>query len=261
MSPTCLVVSRRNSFAFLVPYPSENVSVEPGSIGKGGMGCASGFCLETRHTVRLTRMLRFLGLATKTVEDRRPRGLGRRRTSARPVLEPCEGRLLLSGLGGQAHSGPLIAERATAQPRVRFNGTLQGTIVNTPISPTTQFADLTYTGQASRPIGRFTGQGHHVVTVAAGGGASRILGTVEGTGTLTTADGSRIDYQGVGSIKAGRIPGSLTEEFRATVTGGTGRWAGLSGTFRVRFSAQSGAPGTPIGFNGRFNGLMIQHGV
>ena len=203
-------------------------------------------------------MLRFLGSTTRMVADRCPRVLGRRRTNVRLALEPCEARLLLSGAGGRVHPGPLIAERAPAQPKIRFNGTLQGSIVNTPLSPTLQETDLTYSGVGSRPIGRFTGVGKHLVTITAGEGAPRAMATVEGTGSLITTDGSRIDYQGTGTLKAGRELGSFTENFRATVTGGTGRWEGLSGNFRVRFVAQSGGPGSAMTFSGRFNGLMAQ---
>ncbi len=84
------------------------------------------------------------------------------------------------------------------------------------------------------------------------------MATVEGTGSLITTDGSRIDYQGTGTPQ-GRLEsfGSFTENLRHGH-----RWygtvGGLSGNFRVRFVAQSGGPGSAMTFSGRFNGLMSQ---
>lgn len=202
-------------------------------------------------------MLRFLG-STRTVEGGRgARVSGRRRTGVRPVLEPCESRQLLSGAGGHAVLGP-AAERAAAAVRVRFQGGLQGTLVNTPISAVSEQAELTYSGRATRPIGPFTGSGQHLVTVTAVSGSTPTAATVEGTGTIVTADGSEIDYQGTGTISAGRARGTLQENFRATVTGGTGKWEGISGSFRARFVIPNATPGTAVPFSGRVTGFIVR---
>jgi hypothetical protein len=175
----------------------------------------------------------------------------------RPVLEPCEARSLLSGAGGHALPGALAAWRAPAQVRVGFQGQLQGSLVVTPISPTVQDTDLTVSGWATRPIGRFTGDGQSVM-VASSSGSALVTGVVQGTGTITTADGSQIDYQGTGTFRAGRVPGSLQEDFRATITGGTGKWEGISGGFRVHLIVQNVAPGTALPLQGRFAGLLVR---
>jgi len=202
-------------------------------------------------------MLRFLG-STRTVEGGRgARVSGRRRTEVRPVLEPCESRQLLSGAGGHAVFAP-TAERAAAAVRARFQGSLQGSVVNTPVSATVLQSDLTSSGRATRPIGPFTSRGEHILTATTPSRASRIVATCVGTGTIVTADGSEIDYRGTGTIKAGRVPGTFREDFRATVTGGTGQWEGASGTFRVQLNIQGNAVETPNPFSGRFNGVIAR---
>jgi hypothetical protein len=79
-----------------------------------------------------------------------------------------------------------------------------------------------------------------------------------GTGTIVTADGSEIEYQGTGTITARRVPGTFREDFRATVTGGTGKWEGVTGTFRARLTIQGSAVGTAVPFSGRVTGALVR---
>jgi len=117
------------------------------------------------------------------------------------------------GLGG---SGALGA--GGAQP-VPLKGSLEGTVVVTPLTPPFAFVVITASGNSTQ-LGRFTLQIPHRVNFATANG--------EGTFTFTAANGDTLT--GVFTGHADTTPPIFKIEESGTITGGTGRFAGASGT-------------------------------
>jgi hypothetical protein len=105
------------------------------------------------------------------------------------------------------------------------------------IPPATLVVALTGDGVASH-LGRFTATLHGVVNLATGAG--------EGTFVLTAANGDQISGEFVGQATPTANPDLASIEERATITGGTGRFAGASGEFTIERTLNRPA-GTSLG--------------
>jgi hypothetical protein len=115
-----------------------------------------------------------------------------------------------------------LAGPAPAGEQVPFKGSLEGDVTVTPLAPPFVMVDVQATGEATQ-LGRFTLDIPHVV--------DRATRIANGTYELTAANGDKVfaEFTGVASPTA--IPGVLYIEETATITGGTGRFAGSSGSF------------------------------
>ncbi len=120
------------------------------------------------------------------------------------------------------------AQNGSALPfRGSFTGQTSGTVNCPPTCPPTT---LTVTGTeegTATHLGRFTADVIEVVDNATASGA----GTIE----FRAANGDRLSVTTVGREVGFTPPNISTIEQVATVIGGTGRFAGASGTFTVRF--------------------------
>jgi hypothetical protein len=135
---------------------------------------------------------------------------------------------------------------ASAGDQVPFNGTLQGDVTRTPAPPLV-LADINATGNATH-LGRFTLDVPHVVDPA-----TRIaVGSYE----FTAANGDVVYADFTGLATPTDIPGVLYIEETATITGGTGRFAGANGSFTVErwFDTVAGTT------SGSFEGTISKHG-
>ena len=126
--------------------------------------------------------------------------------------------LAASSDAGQAASQPASASPAPAAT-VPFKGTFEGPQTTTPLVPPFAFSVVSATGTATH-LGRLTLEIPHTV--------NRATSTGEGTYTFTAADGDTLTADFTGKAQVGPI---ISIEEHATITGGTGRFAGAAGTF------------------------------
>ena len=115
-------------------------------------------------------------------------------------------------------AGPLAA----GEP-VPFKGSLAGDVTVTGAPPILS-AEVDGAGTATQ-LGQFTVEIPHLVDVR--------FGTAAGTYTFTAANGDKVYATFTGIATHTATPGVLYIEETATITGGTGRFAGATGSFSV----------------------------
>jgi hypothetical protein len=125
--------------------------------------------------------------------------------------------LALAVLGVLALAGPVAAGE-----QVPFKGSLEGDVAVTPLAPPFLGVDVEATGEATH-LGKFTLDIPHVVDPA--------TGTAVGTYEFTAANGDKVYAEFTGIATPTATPGVLYIEETATITGGTGRFAGATGSF------------------------------
>jgi len=115
----------------------------------------------------------------------------------------------------------LAAQDKQAHP-VPFAGNLSGTVTLTPGVPPLGTVFIAATGQATH-LGLFSVAIPHEVSFA--------TATGEGTYTFTAANGDMLTAHFTGVADTSTAVFSIDEE--ANITGGTGRFAGATGSFKV----------------------------
>ena len=119
-----------------------------------------------------------------------------------------------------AASGSLSVEGAgTSTP---FEGRLDGTVTVTPLQPPFASVFIAATGNATK-LGRFSLEIPHLVNFATGIGV--------GTFNFTAANGDTLTAAFTGQAQTGGPTIPIVEH--ATISGGTGRFAGATGSFTV----------------------------
>jgi len=118
-----------------------------------------------------------------------------------------------------------FAGPVSAGEHVPFKGTLAGTATVTPLDPPLVAVRLEATGTATY-LGRFTLVAPHVVNQATRVGI--------GTFLLTAANGDTITADFAGLATVVEPPNVISISETATVTGGTGRFAGATGSIHVQ---------------------------
>jgi hypothetical protein len=114
-----------------------------------------------------------------------------------------------------------LAGPVTAGDHVTFKGRLEGTVTVTPLSPPLASVFIEATGNGSQ-LGTFTLEIPHLVNQA--------LRTGTGTYEFTAANGDTLtaEFGGQATVVS---PGVIATHETAVITGGTGRFAGATGTF------------------------------
>lgn len=145
-------------------------------------------------------------------------------------------RLALAALILLTFAGPVAAGE-----QVPFRGSLEGVITNTPLDPPMLFVDIAGSGNASL-LGQFTVEIPHLV--------DRSNSTAVGTFLFTAANGDTLtaDFTGQGSPTS--TPGVASIVETATITGGTGRFAGATGSFTLTRLYNMAAGTTTGSFSG-----------
>lgn len=117
-----------------------------------------------------------------------------------------------------------LAGPAPAAEQVPFKGSLDGDVTVTPIDPPVVFVEIDGGGTANH-LGKFSVYIPHIVD----------RGTRIGIGTyeFVAANGDTLVADFVGQSSMTELPGVLFIEEVATITGGTGRFAGATGSFTV----------------------------
>jgi hypothetical protein len=106
--------------------------------------------------------------------------------------------------------------------QVPFKGRLEGDVTRTPLDPPFVAVLVEATGNATH-LGRFTLEIPHVVDT----GTRMAVGSYQ----FTAANGDTLYAEFTGHATPTEIPGVLYIEEEATITGGTGRFAGATGSF------------------------------
>ena len=130
-----------------------------------------------------------------------------------------------------------LANPAAAADQVPFKGRLQGTVTVMPLVPPFASVLAEGTGNASH-LGRFTWEFPHVVNQA--------LRVGSGTYVFMAANGDTLTVQVTGTATL-LAPGVLATTESGPITGGTGRFAGATGTIttqRTFFMALGTTTGT-----------------
>jgi hypothetical protein len=119
-------------------------------------------------------------------------------------------------------TAPGLASPAAADEQVPFKGTLQGDATIIPLIPPLVFADVDATGNATH-LGAFTLDIPHTV--------DRGKMTAKGRYVFTAANGDEVyaDFDGFSTLTD--VPNVIAVVETATITGGTGRFAGATGSF------------------------------
>lgn len=139
----------------------------------------------------------------------------------------------LAVVGVLALAGP-----ATAGGLVPFKGHLDGDVTRTPISDTQVGIDIDAGGTAT-VLGQFTLEIPHLVDLT--------TRTATGSYEFTAANGDTLTAEFTGQAGPSDIPGVVRIVEVATITGGTGRFAGATGGFTV-VRLYDPAAGTTVGY-------------
>ena len=125
--------------------------------------------------------------------------------------------LALAVLAAVALAGP-----AAAAESIPFRGVIEGDVTRTQIDDTHVLVEID-AGGAATLLGQFTVSIPHLV--------DRSNSTAVGTFLFTAANGDTVTAEFTGSARPSDIPGLLEITEVATITGGTGRFAGAGGGF------------------------------
>ena len=115
-----------------------------------------------------------------------------------------------------------LAGPTLAGDQVPFKGSLEGDVTITPLAPPFVSVLVEATGNATH-LGKFTLEVPHVV--------NRANLTAIGSYEFTAANGDTVFAEFTGIATPTSVPGVLYIEETATITGGTGRFAGATGSF------------------------------
>ena len=118
-----------------------------------------------------------------------------------------------------------LAGPVSAGSQVPFKGTLAGTATITPLNPPIVAVRVEATGTATY-LGRFALEAPHTVNQA--------TLTAVGTYLITAANGDTITADLAGTAVMVSPPNVIAITETATVTGGTGRFAGATGSIEVK---------------------------
>jgi hypothetical protein len=129
-------------------------------------------------------------------------------------------RLTLPLLAVLALAGPAAAKGREKQ--VPFRGSLEGTATVAPLAPPFVAVDIEGSGHATQ-LGHFEVSIPHVT--------NRSNGTAEGTYEFTAANGDTLTAHFTSQVTPTDVPGVVSVAVTATITGGTGRFEGATGSF------------------------------
>lgn len=120
-----------------------------------------------------------------------------------------------------------LAGPVAAGDQVPFKGSLDAVVTITPVTPPIVSVHIEGTGNATH-LGRYTFEMTAVVNQATRtqAGPAMIV--------LTAANGDTVTAEGSGGQATLVAPGVLSIVDPATITGGTGRFAGATGSFVIR---------------------------
>ena len=128
--------------------------------------------------------------------------------------------LTLALLAVLALAGPAAA--SAQEKQVPFRGSFEGLATVAPLAPPFVAVDIEGGGQATH-LGNFEVSIPHVT--------NRSNGTAAGTYVFTAANGDTLTADFTSKVTPTGVPGVVSVAVTATITGGTGRFAGATGSF------------------------------
>ena len=129
-------------------------------------------------------------------------------------------RLSLALLAVLALAGPAAA--GGQEKQVPFRGELEGVATVTPRTPPFVFVNIEGSGHANQ-LGNFEASIPHVT--------NRSNGNAVGTYVFTAANGDTLTADFTSQVTPTDVPGVVNVAVTATITGGTRRFAGATGSF------------------------------
>ncbi len=155
----------------------------------------------------------------------------------------CDGRFDSQDVIAAFQRGTYSLGTAAAAIELPFKGSLEGSYTFVPDPEPSPFASvhLVATGVAT-PLGRFTLDAPHRVNLAI------LVGT--GTFELTAANGDKVIADFTGQATPTETEGVVSIVETATITGGTGRFAGATGSFTVERMVDLASPLATGSFDG-----------
>ncbi len=146
----------------------------------------------------------------------------RRVNSSGPTV--IDGTLLATWALASPQDNTILASPVAARVQVPFNGSLEGLDIPTAVNPPFVSVQQTATGNATQ-LGLFTYTARDTVDTR----------TRMGTGTFvfTAANGDTVFGTNSGQATLTPTPGVLSIVETSTITGGTGRFTGATGTFTL----------------------------
>jgi hypothetical protein len=132
--------------------------------------------------------------------------------------------LLLTCLALAVVSMLSLARPAAAGNEVPLKGDMQGDVVHTAVSPTVDSVVISAVGNVAH-LGTAAITSTHLV--------DRVARTAVGTYEFTAANGDTLRADFVGHATPTATPGILAIVEEATITGGTGRFEGATGSFTI----------------------------
>ncbi|MCI0540373.1 MAG: hypothetical protein L0Z50_34660 [Verrucomicrobiales bacterium] len=138
-------------------------------------------------------------------------------------------------------STAMLANSASAERELPFGGSLQGVLEIRDVQFPTLFAVGNDMGNATH-LGRFAAAWEEEVNLISNAGL--------GSGQFVAANGDRLFYDFAGQSSPTGTPNQVTVMVIATITGGTGRFAGASGSFIEQLLADLGTGLTAGSFEG-----------
>jgi hypothetical protein len=117
-----------------------------------------------------------------------------------------------------------LAGPIAASEQVPFRGSLGGEVTHTPVDAQTDFVLVEGTGTATQ-LGQFAVTVPHYVNTT--------TRTAAGYYEFTAANGDTLTAQFTGQARPTATPGVISIVETAVITGGTGRFAGATGSFVV----------------------------
>jgi hypothetical protein len=141
----------------------------------------------------------------------------------------------------------VFASPAMAKDQVPFRGSLDGDVTVAPVDPPIFAVNIDGSGTANH-LGRFVVSIPHLV--------NRATRSAVGTYTFTAANGDTLTADFTGQSAPTDTPGVLAIVEVATITGGTGRFDGATGSFTVTRLYDTAAGTT----SGTFEGTVSSPG-
>ena len=115
-----------------------------------------------------------------------------------------------------------LAPQAQSCAQLPFRGSYHQTETGVPQSPTTILVTFSLEGTATH-LGRYTSAGSFLVDLTSA--------SAGGPGHMVAANGDQLFFTGSGQATPTGVPGELSITDTSTITGGTGRFEGATGSF------------------------------
>lgn len=162
-------------------------------------------------------------------------------STVRPATSALDSAAAGTGVNATAVASSLAAHG------VPFKSRFEGTQTVTPLSPPLASVEMHGTGNGTL-LGRFTIELPHTVNFA--------TSSAQGTCTIVAANGDTLVADFTGQAQVGPTI-SIVEQ--ATITGGTGRFAGATGSFTIRRVFDPAAGTTTGSFEGTISSPRAGH--